>query len=212
MTVYTFTFNHFGENTYLLIDDSGSAAIVDPGCLFDEEKQAVLAFLEQHNLSLKMILFTHCHLDHAFGANFIHEQFPGIPVYGHEAETIFITDYERQAARFGLTMEQPPMITNFLADEQTVSIGNSTLVALHVPGHSPGSICYYSKADAFVIAGDVLFANSIGRTDLLGGNHQQLIASIHAQLMHLPGNTTVYPGHGPTTTIGAEKQTNPFLR
>ncbi len=211
ITVHTFVFNHFSQNTYLIYDQSGKAALVDPGCYFEPEKQQVLNFLKQENLELSMVLFTHCHLDHAFGAKFIREQFPDIPFYAHETEKVFITDALQHAGRYGLSMEQPPAITDFISHGDVIKLGESELKTFHVPGHSPGSICFYSEESAFVIVGDVLFSGSIGRSDLLGGNMPQLISGIRTHLFTLPPATTVYSGHGETTTIGDEKSTNPFF-
>lgn len=211
ITVKTFVFNHFSQNTYLLYDQSGAAAIVDPGCYFEPEKQQVLSFIKEENLKLEMVLFTHCHLDHAFGAKFIREQFPDIPFYAHENEQVFISDALEHAGRYGLSMEQPPAITDFVIHGDIIQLGTSSLKALYVPGHSPGSICYYSEASAFVVVGDVLFSGSIGRTDLLGGNMQQLLSGITAHLFSLPPATAVYSGHGEPTSIGQELASNPFF-
>ena len=211
ITVHTFVFNHFSQNTYLLYDQTGQAALVDPGCYFAQEKQQVLDFLKQENLTLSMVLFTHCHLDHAFGAKFIRDQFPEIPFYAHENELVFITDGLQHAARYGLTMEQPPALTGFVKHGDTIKLGASELKALFVPGHSPGSICYYSAESGFVIVGDVLFCGSIGRTDLLGGNMEQLLEGISKHLLTLPAATVVYSGHGETTTIDTEASCNPYL-
>lgn len=212
ISIHTFTFNHFGQNTYLVYDDTKEAAVIDPGCFFEEEKQALLNFLKEKDLKLTKILFTHCHLDHAFGANFVNKQFPDIPIIGHEEENIFITEADKHAQRFGLTMEQPPTLTQYIKHGDTVTVGSSSLLALHVPGHSPGSICFYSEEAGWVVVGDVLFQNSIGRTDLHGGNYEQLISHIKKHLLNLPGNTVVYPGHGPATSIGTEKANNQFLQ
>lgn len=212
MQIQTFVFNHFGQNTYLIIDETTSnCAIVDPGCFFDEEKQKIKNFIKDKNLTLEKILFTHCHLDHAFGAKFISKEFNPIPVFAHKNESIFIEDAINQSLRFGISMEQPPKITNFVNDGDEVSVGSLSFKAIHVPGHSPGSICYYNAPNNVIFCGDVLFNGSIGRSDLPGGNHQQLISGIKEKLMPLPDNTIVYSGHGPTTTIKIERDTNPHL-
>lgn len=212
MQIQTFVFNHFGQNTYLIIDETTSiCAIVDPGCFFDEEKQKIKNYIQNNNLSLQKIIFTHCHLDHAFGAKFISKEFSPIEIFAHKNESIFIEDAINQSLRFGISMEQPPKITNFVNDGDEVSVGSLSFKAIHVPGHSPGSICYYNAPNNVIFCGDVLFSGSIGRSDLPGGNHQQLITGIKEKLMSLPDNTKVYSGHGPTTTIKIERDTNPHL-
>ena len=212
MQIQTFIFNHFGQNTYVIVDETSKfCAVIDPGCFFDEEKNTLKNFIVSNGFSLQAILFTHCHLDHAFGAHFIAKEFPHIPVYGHKNESLFIDDAINQSLRFGIRMEQPPKITNFVHDGDVISIGAIKLFALHIPGHSPGSICYYSANDHVVFCGDVLFAGSVGRSDLPGGNHDTLISGITLKLMVLPDETVVYSGHGPSTTIKVERDTNPYF-
>lgn len=212
MQIQTFTFNHFGENTYLIIDNAtNSCAVIDPGCFFDEEKNKLKNFIVANNLTLQKILFTHCHLDHAFGAHFIWTEFKNIEVCAHKNEKLFIDDAINQSLRFGIKMEQPPKISHYINHGDVISVGNLNLVAIHVPGHSSGSICYYHADSQSLICGDVLFAGSIGRSDLPGGNQQLLISGIKERLLVLPNETIVYSGHGPTTTILAEKNTNPYL-
>lgn len=213
MDIKTFQFNHFGQNTYVIsCSSTHKAAIIDAGCFFDIEKQELANFIKTGSLEASALVFTHCHLDHAFGAAFIKQEFPAITIYGHKEEMFFITDAIGQGLRFGINMEQPPKITHFITDGSIVKIGDVKLYAIHVPGHSAGSLCYYHAESKSLFAGDVLFAGSIGRSDLPGGSHETLISGIQSKLLILPDDTTVYSGHGPTTTIGAEKRTNPFLQ
>lgn len=211
-TIHTFVFNHFQENTYILINNkTKTCAIVDPGCFFDEEKKQLSDFIQNNSLTVEKVLYTHCHLDHAFGANYVHHTYPNTPFYAHKDEEFFISDAINQSLRFGISMEQPPKVTHFIEDGDTLRLGDIEFKAIHVPGHSPGSICYYQKESNTLICGDVLFAGSVGRSDLPGGNHDTLIQGIMQKLMVLPDNVTVYTGHGPTTTIQIERDTNPYL-
>lgn len=212
MEIQTFVFNHFGQNTYLIADETtNECAVIDPGCFFNEEQQTLKNYIISKNYTLTAILFTHCHLDHAFGANYLVREFPNINIYGHKSENLFIDDAINQSLRFGIRMEQPPKINNYISEGDIITIGKLKFFALHVPGHSPGSICYYNEQHSIIFCGDVLFAGSIGRGDLPGGNHQILIEGIQSKLMNLPDNTIVYSGHGPTTTIKIERDTNPYL-
>lgn len=212
MQIQTFVFNHFGQNTYLVIDEqTKECVVIDPGCFFDEEKQKLISYIQTNKYILTKIVFTHCHLDHAFGARSIANAFPNIGIYAHKNESVFIDDAINQSLRFGITMEQPPKITNYVSDGDIVEIGSHKFFAIHVPGHSPGSICYYNAEHKVIFCGDVLFAGSIGRSDLPGGNHEQLIEGITKKLMILPDDVTVYSGHGPTTSILVERDTNPYF-
>jgi len=213
MIITHFQFNHFGQNTYVIHDETTlQCAVVDPGCFFDIEKQELKSYILTNKLQLEAIIFTHCHLDHAFGAAFVKQEFPHISVYGHKEENFFIQDAIGQGLRFGISMEQPPSITHYISDGSIIEIGKSKLYAIHVPGHSKGSLCYYNAENNFLIAGDVLFAGSIGRSDLPGGSHETLVQGIISKLLILPEQTVVYSGHGPATTIGKEKTSNPFLQ
>jgi len=211
LTIKKFTVNPFGQNTYLLYDESNEAIIIDPGFYFDEEKAAIKDFIECNELKLTKIVFTHCHLDHAFGSNFMHQTFPDATVEADKNEEFFITNYESQAGRFGIQMEKPADITNYLDESQELCFGNTKMQIISAPGHSPGSLCFYHDESKNVIVGDVLFQGSIGRTDLHGGNHSQLLDNIKNKLFILPEETVVYCGHGAETTIGTEKQSNPFF-
>ncbi|MDA3882848.1 MAG: MBL fold metallo-hydrolase [Bacteroidales bacterium] len=213
MHIQTFQFNHFYQNTYVITDsDTRQSAIIDPGCFFEAEKQKLISFITDNNYTLNTILYTHCHLDHVFGAACIYEKFPNIPIYGHKDENPFIDNAISQSIRYGISMDQPPSITNYISEGSAIQLGNSTLYAIHVPGHSKGSICYYYPQDNILFSGDALFAGSIGRSDLPGGNHETLIENISTKLLPLPGETIVYPGHGEPTTIQIEKESNPFLQ
>lgn len=211
MTIKTFTFNPFQENTYLLFDETNEAVIVDAGCIFDAEKQTLKKYIEDNNLTLKRIINTHLHLDHQFGNKFLFQTYSIKPEACQEDEFLLET-VVAQARSFGFPLdEEAETLGEYIVEDQEIKFGNSILKAIHVPGHSPGSMAFYSEKDGILISGDVLFLGSIGRTDLPKGDYATLILSITKKLLPLPDSTVVYCGHGPTTTIGSEKINNPFL-
>lgn len=210
MKIYTIVFNPIEVNTYILADDSGDCAIIDCGC-YDETECGILEkFLKDKTLNPVLLLNTHSHLDHIFGNGFILKKY-GLRTYSSEYDEINRKDAVQHALLFGLTMDEPPLPAGFLADNQIVTFGEEKLITLHVPGHSPGSISFYSEKNNCVFTGDALFAGSIGRTDLTGGNYDTLIASISNKLFVLPPSTVVYPGHGSVTSIEREMKTNPYF-
>lgn len=205
-----FEVNPFQENTYLLYDESKECVIIDAGIYSEAEKKEISDFIAQKGLKPVKLLNTHCHVDHVFGNSFIYEKYSPEVLY-HQGETPIIENVKSHGAVYGFDMEIPPLAKKFLSDGDEVLFGNSTLRALHVPGHSPGSIVFYSCKQKFIIAGDVLFYGSIGRTDLPGGNYQTLISGITEKLLTLDDDVVVYCGHGPKTNIGFERKNNPFL-
>ena len=212
ITVKSFVFNFFGENTYLLYDQTHEAALIDCGCLMPHEEKVLSGFIDDNRLILKRLLCTHYHFDHVIGNAYIFHKY-GIRPEIHKGEVGANTfSLKEQANRFGRGLRfdeiEPDL---FIEDNEEIHFGASVLQALLIPGHSPASLAFYCKADGFVVSGDVLFPGSIGRTDLYGGNYSQLITGIQTRLLTLPDNTIVYPGHGPSTTIGAEKMYNPYL-
>ena len=211
LTVKIFTFNPVGENTYIIFNEVKKAIIIDPGCYFDEEKQKVKNFLEKNHLQPVQLLNTHCHLDHVFGNNWVYKTY-GLELFLHPSEELVLNFAPQTGQMWGLPFENYAGPLHFLENNDIIKLGDNELKVLLAPGHSPGSICFYSKEDKFIISGDVLFRESIGRTDLPGGNHPALLESIRQQLFILPDDTTVYPGHGESTTIGYEKKNNPFLQ
>ncbi|MBK1440675.1 MBL fold metallo-hydrolase [Parapedobacter sp. ISTM3] len=209
--IKSFVCNPYQENTYLLYDDTGVAAIIDPGMYGSNEEQQVKNFIDAEGLRPELLLNTHCHVDHVLGNRFIHETYGLFPQF-HEGELPLLMEVQNYAPQMGIRYDLSPIGETFLPASGTVTFGENTLALIFAPGHSPAHLCFYSAADGFLIGGDVLFRNSIGRTDLPGGNHQQLLDSITHGLYTLPEDTVVYPGHGPETTIGYEKKTNPFIR
>lgn len=211
LTIKTFTFNPYQENTYLLYNESGNAIIIDPGMYGEQDQQELLAFMANNNLKPTLLLNTHCHIDHVLGNSFVHEKFGLLPQF-HEGEVPILVAVQNYAPQMGIRYDISPIGETFLNDDDTVYLDNDELKVILAPGHSPAHICFYSADQKFLIGGDVLFRNSIGRTDLPGGNYQQLLDSIKTKLYTLPDDTIVYPGHGPSTTIGFEKNSNPFIR
>ena len=211
MTVSGFTFNAFSENTYLLHDATGQCAIVDPGCYERAEQQALRNFVEAQNLNVVLLLNTHCHIDHVLGNQFVLDAYK-VPFLIHEADLATLRAVPTYAASYGFPAYSPAEPTGFLTPDAPVQFGDTTLEVRFAPGHAPGHVVFYHAPTITVIGGDVLFKGSIGRTDLPGGDYATLIRSIETQFLTLPDAVTVYPGHGPATTIGTERQTNPFLK
>lgn len=208
--VQHFVFNDFMENTYVLWDESGSCVIIDPGCYTAGERDDMVQFIKGNNLTPVLLLNTHCHIDHVFGNKWVKKTYQ-IEFLMHKKEVVVLNTVESIGKMYGIYVEPSPAPDRFLEEGDEVPFGNSLLQVLFTPGHSPGSISFYSSADKFVISGDVLFQSSIGRTDLPGGDYETLMRSITDKLMVLPDDVTVYSGHGPATSIGDERRNNPFL-
>ncbi|HLS94037.1 MAG TPA: MBL fold metallo-hydrolase [Sphingobacterium sp.] len=211
VNIHTFTFNPFQENTYIVYNEKGDCAIFDPGMSNPQEERIFTSYIEEKGLTPVGLYNTHCHVDHVLGNRFVYDQYGLIPQM-HEGEVPVLVSAESRAPMFGIRYDSSPIPETFLQEGETIQIGADALQILLVPGHSPAHLCFYGAQQNILIGGDVLFRNSIGRTDLPGGNHQQLLDNIASKIYTLPDNTTVYPGHGPTTTIGFEKNTNPFIR
>lgn len=209
--IKSFVCNPYQENTYVLYDDTGTAAIIDPGMYGPQEEKRLSDFILAEGLKPELLLNTHCHIDHVLGNRFIYDTYGLLPQF-HEGELPLLIEVQHYAPRMGVRYDVSPIAETHLPASGSVTFGEQELALVFAPGHSPAHLCFYSKAGGFLIGGDVLFRNSIGRTDLPGGNHQQLLQSITRQLYVLPDETVVYPGHGPETTIGYEKKTNPFVR
>ena len=212
MKIKKFEFNMFPVNCYVLSDESGEAVVIDPGCFYPEEKQMLKDYMLDNNLTLKHVLCTHLHLDHIFGNPYLYKEF-GLQPEGGQQDEFWLDQASAMARNFGFIYdEKQPALGKYICEGDTITFGDTTLKAIHVPGHSPGSIVFYSPEAACVFSGDVLFYGSIGRADLKGGNFDDLKEGICNQLFTLPAETRVYPGHGPSTSIGYEKNNNPFFR
>lgn len=210
LTVKSFEFSPIQENTYILYNEFNNAIIIDPGCYFDDEKETLAGFIDKMNLTPKMLLNTHCHLDHVFGNKFVAEKY-GLTLRIHEGEQKVLEFAPASGLMYNLPFDNYSGSFDFIREGDTIKLDADELKALYTPGHSPASLSFYNEKDGFVIGGDVLFRQSIGRTDLPGGDYETLLESIRTQLFTLPDETKVYSGHGPVTTVGFERRNNPFL-
>ena len=210
LQIQSFTFSPIQENTYLLFNEFKQCIIIDPGCYFEAEKETLKEFIETNGLKPAMLLNTHCHLDHVFGNKFIAETY-NLSLQLHEKEKSVLSFAPTSGLMYNMPFDNYAGAFIELKEGDTILLDKDELLVIEAPGHSPGSICFYCARQSFVIGGDVLFKRSIGRTDLPGGNHETLLNNIRQKLFTLPDNTIVYSGHGPATTIGEEKQENPFL-
>ncbi|MCC6371849.1 MAG: MBL fold metallo-hydrolase [Bacteroidia bacterium] len=206
----SFCFGPFQENTYLLFDENKEAFIIDPGNSNNSENQILKAFIEEKELTLTRLLLTHAHIDHVMGNRFIFDTYGLLPEVNAN-DVFFIERMKQSAAMYGLSCEQSPKPEKFINEGDVIRLGNYSFHCLFTPGHSPGSISFYNKENKLLISGDVLFYGSIGRTDLPMGNHATLMESIKQKLFVLDDDVTVYSGHGPATSIGHEKGTNPYI-
>lgn len=210
MNIATLTFNPFQENTHIVWDDAGQAAIFDPGCADRTERQELDDFISQNKLNPVRLINTHCHIDHVLGNGHVMRQYD-LDLWMHQLEVPVLKAVPEYAGMWGMQANDVGSPGKFIADGEVIEVGTLRLEAIFTPGHSPGSLSFYERKAGKLIAGDVLFQGSIGRTDLPGGDLRTLILSIVDRLMPLPDATVVYPGHGPNTTIGAERATNPFV-
>jgi len=211
ITIRTFVFNAFGVNTYVLYDETGEAIVVDAACSDSRDEQNLASFLDGNQLVVKRHLNTHCHIDHILGNAFLEDRYGIAPEY-HPASSYYSHTAREIAASFGFRLDRIPDPCHLLEDGEVIRWGNSHLKVLYTPGHADGSCCFYQPEQQFVITGDVLFRDSVGRTDLPGGSLPTLMTSIREKLFTLPDDTVVYPGHGPASEIGYEKLNNPFIR
>ncbi len=211
LRIETFTFNAFQENTLLIINDKGLCWIVDPGMNDTEETNSFFEYIRREGLKPQAIINTHSHLDHIFGVEACKNEY-NIPFHLHELDLPVLRNAQASAMMFGFQFGVVPTVNSYIREGEPLVLGDDELEVRFTPGHSPGSVSFYYPAGKWVIGGDVLFNGSIGRTDLPGGSFEVLNNSIRRELFSLPEETTVFPGHGPTTTIGQEKQYNPFLQ
>ena len=210
LSVKQFTFSPIQENTYVVYNDKGACCIIDPGCYSVIERNQLKDYILSTGLSPKYLLNTHCHLDHVFGNKFVAETFGLVP-HIHPKEKELLALAPMSGLRWGLPFDNYEGELVYIDKNSVIELGEDSFEILEAPGHSPGSICIYCRKQGFIISGDVLFEDSIGRTDLPGGDHATLLESIRTQLFPLSDETVVHPGHGRSTTIGREKQFNPFF-
>lgn len=211
ITIKSFQFNYFQVNTFVLYDDTREAVLIDCGCFHKSEEKELNDFITANKLTIKHLLCTHLHLDHVFGNPFAYKTY-GLKPQAHRLDVEALPSPDKQAKAFGVPgkFEDIP-VEKFIVGNEVIKFGHSELQVITVPGHSPGSVAFYSKKNGFAIVGDALFSGSIGRTDLWGGNQEVLIAAINDKLLSLPDETVIYPGHGSETRVIDEKLNNPYL-
>jgi len=210
--VEKFVFSPFSENTYVIWDDeTKETIIVDPGCFDENEENILTEFISANELTIKYLINTHCHIDHIFGCAFIKEKYNPYFLIPEE-DLPLLQNAGKQAEMFGVEIKSPPKPDQYLSEDLVLTLNQSEIKFFFTPGHTPGEFCLYLEKEKILISGDVLFKESIGRTDLWGGNYDTLINSINTKLLTLPNDVKAYPGHGEETTIGDEKKNNPFLR
>ena len=211
MHIESFIFSPFQENTYVVSDETKECIIIDPGCYFPEERDALTSYIKRNGLKVVKLINTHAHIDHIFGNNFVCKYYNVLPEM-HKDELPLLLGAEVSAARFGLEVSPSPSPEKYIEEGDSINFGNTSFEVMLLPGHAPGHIGLIHREEKVAITGDVLFRLSIGRTDLPFCNHNDLIKSIKEKLFLLDDDVVVYNGHGPSTTIGFEKQNNPFVR
>ncbi len=209
--IHCFVFSVFSENTYIIWDEtSKETAIIDPGCVDPHEEEALDAFIRDNNLKVKYMINTHCHIDHIFGNAFVKDKYT--PIFlAPEGDLPLLQRAIEQGKMFGVDVKLSPNPDEFITEATVISLGSVSPKFIFTPGHTPGEYCIYFREEGFCITGDVLFFEGIGRTDLWKGDYDTLINSILTKLFSLPGETTIYPGHGEKSTIDHEKKHNPFV-
>ena len=212
MTIKKFEFNMFPENCYILSDETNEAVIIDAGCFYEEDRQALKDYIDTNNLNLMHLLNTHLHIDHIFGNPFLYHTY-GLKAEANQKDEFWLEYADAQAKVFNVELPDKMVpLGGYVNDGDIIKFGNHQLDAIHIPGHSPGGMVYYCKEESCLFSGDSLFHGSVGRADFVGGDFDSLRKHICSRLLVLPENTVVYPGHGDITTIGYEKKNNPFLR
>lgn len=210
MKIYQLPYNDFQVNTYVIASENGDSLVIDPACYSIQEKEHFSEFIRSHNLNLTGILLTHAHIDHILGINYVHDRY-NVPLKMHEEGIALYKGAPSYGIAFGFIPDTPVMPEFIIQDNEIINLNEVTIKALYTPGHAPGSMCFFLPQFRILFSGDVLFQDSIGRTDLPGGNFEILMDSIHNRLLSLPHETVVYPGHGYETSIGEEATGNPYL-
>ena len=212
MEIHQITFNTFQENTFILWDNTGDCIFIDPGCYEKNEELELVDFINKNNLNPVKLINTHCHIDHILGNKFVSEKW-NLELYINKIDLPLLEGSGDIARMYGFeNYKGSPYPKHYLEEGDILEFGESKLEILFTPGHAPGHICLFNKEEGFIVSGDVLFNGSIGRTDLPGGDFDTLIESIKTKLMTLRDETIVYCGHGPSTSIGRERLSNPFLQ
>ncbi len=208
--IQAFVFNFASENTYVLYNENNNAWIIDPGNKTEQETELIANFINDNNLTVKKIVLTHAHIDHVLGLQWAFDTFK-VPVTLHKDDQEVLDMLQASGLRFGFQVEAVKVNTEYINEGDELDFDGEKFKIYHVPGHSPGSVVYHNETQNFIISGDVLFEGSIGRTDLYKGNYEQLINGIKTKLFVLKDETQVFSGHGNPTSIGFEKQYNPFF-
>ena len=211
VNIHSFTFNALQENTYILWNEEKNCIVIDPGCYELSEQKEISGFIESNHLKVQEILNTHCHIDHVLG-NYYLKNFYKVKLGIHTLEEPVLRAVKAYAPSYGIHKYEAAEPDFFIKSGEEITLGKTKIKTLFVPGHSPGHLAFYIPEQKMCISGDVLFFNSIGRTNLPGGDYDTLIKSIKTELFGLPDDVKIYPGHGPLTTIGQEKKTNPFVK
>ena len=212
LNIRHFCFNPFQERSYVIWDGSLKGAVIDPGFYAEYEKEQLFSFISSRKIEIGSILLTHSHIDHIYGLAPCLKEFGAVKVY-MSPEDKFVKDHSAAMARMmGMPVPDISWETEDIYDGQVLHVGDSSLEVISTPGHTPGSVCFYCADRGVLFSGDTLFAQSIGRTDLPGGDYDKIIVSITEKLLSLDGGTLVLPGHGFETTIGDERASNPFLQ
>ena len=209
--IASFIFSPFAENTYVLSDPSGDCVIVDPGCTDEAERNALSDYIESNKLNPVRLLNTHCHIDHVLGNAYAARRWK-LTLEAHQGEQVVLNAAGPFAGAYGIPYEDSPAIGRYLEHGDVVEFGQTKLEVLFTPGHSPASVSFYNRRDGYVLCGDTLFAGSVGRTDLPGGDTQTLMESITRELLSLPPETRLLAGHMEETTVAREERTNPFVQ
>lgn len=212
MKIFSIPFNHFLVNTYILQSENNDSLLIDPACSNKQEEESLASLIEEKKSIIKYIIFTHTHIDHIAGAEFAKKNYPDAVLMMHKDANPLYQHADNFCLVMGFENQTLPEVDQFIDENNSIDIGGEKLNILHTPGHANGSICLYNQKDGFIITGDVLFQQSIGRTDLPGGNYNNLIDNIKNKLLTLPPETKVFPGHGDVTSIAFEKKNNPFLQ
>ncbi len=212
MKVNRFQFNMLPVNTYVLWDEhSRECALVDVGCFYPKEEETLAQFIEKNGLTVKYLLATHLHFDHCFGNAFVADRY-GVSLSASQADEFLLKQMPEQCMMFGIPFRgKIEPIGQYITEDTVFYLGDEELRVIPLPGHSPGGVAFYAPQSGFLLSGDSIFESSIGRTDLPGGDFDQLITSLRTRLLTLPDDTAIYPGHGDETTIGDERSGNPFL-
>lgn len=211
LQIQGFVFNFASENTYILYNENKNAWLIDPGNMSPQETQAIDHFITENGLHIQKILLTHAHIDHVLGLQWAFDKFK-VPVYLHQEDQEVLDMLQASGMRFGMNIDPVKVETQYVTEGEELDLDGEKFKIYHVPGHSPGSVVYHNENQKFIISGDVLFEGSIGRTDLYKGNYEQLIDGIKTKLFILDPETQVFSGHGNPTSIGFEKQYNPFFK